>query len=295
VLTDTSAVAAAPITEDQPSNVGETVASLFGGRFSDTVDQVVGGTSQNTFVGIAIVANGSEASKGAWQYHNGSGWVDIGSASTNAAVLLNAGTSVRFAPAQDFSGQAPTLTVHLVESGGPGFTDGTTANLSSGNVGGATRYSADTLVLNQFVTPVNEAPSITLPSEPAVSENAVNVALADTIHITDVDGDPQTVTLTAMGGTVSVSATNDLLFSGGSDGTNDGTMIFSGSLDNVNAALDSLTFTPTPNTPGPASIQIATNDGKTGTDSDTLSFTIQGGPSCCIDHAGEPGWRGHER
>jgi hypothetical protein len=55
-------------------------------------------------------------------------------------------------------------------------------------------------------------------------------------------------------------------------------MIFSGSLDNVNAALDSLTFTPTPNTPGPASIQIATNDGKTGTDSDTLSFTIQGAP-----------------
>jgi hypothetical protein len=163
-LTDSSAVAATPITEDPSTNDGQTVASLFASRFSDATDQVVDGSSPNTFAGIAVVANGSDLSKGVWEYHNENAWAPIGSASDGAAVLLNASTLVRFAPAQEFSGQAPTLTVRLVESGGTAFADGDKADLSVGKVGDATRYSAGTLELNQLVTPVNDAPSITLPS-----------------------------------------------------------------------------------------------------------------------------------
>ncbi len=52
-----------------------------------------------------------------------------------------------------------------------------------------------------------------------------------------------------------------------------------GSLDDVNAALDSLTFTPTLNMSGPASIQIASDDGLVGgTSSKTLAFSVLDAP-----------------
>ncbi|HEV2748289.1 MAG TPA: hypothetical protein VGW34_13445 [Allosphingosinicella sp.] len=147
---------AAPIEEDAPSATGETVASLFGGQYSDAVDAVAGGSSADAFAGIAVVANGSGAD-GQWQYHDGANWVDIGPASAGAAVLLAAGTSVRFNPAAGFSGTAPTLIAHLVDASAGAIAAGALADLTV--TGGTTRYSDDTVTLGQTVLHGNDPPT----------------------------------------------------------------------------------------------------------------------------------------
>jgi len=120
----------------------------------------------------------------------------------------------------------------------------------------------------------NTAPVNTLPSPPAISEDEASFVIANDINIADADNDNQTVTLTITGGTVSIGTTN-LSFTTG-DGTDDSTMVFSGTLVDINSALDAMTFTPTPNLNGTnaGAIQIATNDGNGGSDDDTLQFDI---------------------
>jgi hypothetical protein len=147
---------AAPIDQNSPSPVGQTVASLFGGQYSDAADQVAGGSSADAFAGIAVTANGSGAS-GQWQYYNGASWVDIGAASDGAAVLLAASTAIRFNPASGFSGTAATLVAHLVDSSAGAIVSGAFADV--GVNGGSTPYSAGFVTLSQEVTDQNDAPT----------------------------------------------------------------------------------------------------------------------------------------
>ncbi|HWW27896.1 MAG TPA: M10 family metallopeptidase C-terminal domain-containing protein [Caulobacter sp.] len=136
-----------------------TVSSLFSGQFDDSADQVSGGTSANAFAGVAVVANGSTAGTGQWQYYNGSSWVNIGAASTAAAVTIAASAPIRFLPATDFNGPAPSLTLRLVDSSGGALTNGAVVNTTTN--GGSTVYSAGTVVLDHGVTAVNDAPTVT--------------------------------------------------------------------------------------------------------------------------------------
>ncbi len=124
----------------------------------------------------------------------------------------------------------------------------------------------------------NAAPTITLPTAPTVNEDDTNVAIADDIQIADSDNDTQTVTLTITGGTASLSA-GFIAFTTG-DGTDDPLIVFSGALADINSALNSLTFTPTPNLNGTnaGSIRIQTSDGNGGTDDDTVQFNITAQP-----------------
>lgn len=148
---------AAPIVEDTPSPTGQSVSSLFGGQYSDAADQVPGGSSANAFAGVAVTANGSNGAQGQWQYFNGAIWVNIGAASNGAAVLLAASTFVRFNPALDFVGAAPTLVTHLVDASAGAIVSGALADLSV--TGGTTRYSSGTVTLDQNVTNQNDAPT----------------------------------------------------------------------------------------------------------------------------------------
>jgi len=121
--------------------------------------------------------------------------------------------------------------------------------------------------------PANNPPVNTLPSVPTVNEDDTNVAIADNINISDANNDNQTITLTFTGGTGSI--TTGLPFSSG-DGADDTSMSFSGSIANINTALDTLTFTPTANLAGTnaGAIQMQLSDGKGGTDNDTVQFDI---------------------
>ncbi|EJL33128.1 hypothetical protein PMI01_02288, partial [Caulobacter sp. AP07] len=150
-----------PASTEDTANAGltNTVSALFSGQYDDSADQVSGGSSANAFAGIAVTANGSSAGTGQWQYYNGSSWVNIGAASTAAAVTLAATAPLRFLAATDFNGPAPTLTVKLIDASGGALTNGAVVNVTTS--GGSTRYSVGTVVLDHAVTAVNDAPVTT--------------------------------------------------------------------------------------------------------------------------------------
>jgi hypothetical protein len=182
---------AAPIVQDTPSPVGQTVSSLFGGQYSDAVDQVAGGSSADAFAGVAVTANGSGAS-GQWQYYNGVTWVNIGAASNGAAVLLSASTAIRFNPAPGFSGAAPTLTAHLVDASGGALTSGAIVDASV--TGGTTRYSTGSVVLSETVLAGNTAPT-GVTGTLSVQEVSANGTLVGTLVAADPDSSTFTYTL----------------------------------------------------------------------------------------------------
>ena len=132
----------------------------------------------------------------------------------------------------------------------------------------------------------NEAPLNTVPGIQALTKNTPLVFKAanhNAISITDPDAgtNPVRVTLTALNGTLTLGAIANLTFTIG-DGTSDSTLAFTGTLPNVNAALNGLTFRPTTGYGGTTSIQITTNDlgnGEAGgaqTDSDLIPVSVSG-------------------
>lgn len=183
---------AGDIVEDTPSPAGETVAALFGGQYSDAVDQVSGGYSADAFAGVAVSANGSSPATGQWQYFNGVVWVNIGPASDGAAVMLAASTSIRFNPALNFIGSAPTLTVHLIDASAGAIVSGALADLSV--TGGTTPYSADTVTLSQEVLDFNDAPTGVTGTLQA-PEDANNGSAVGTLVAVDDSSGPFTYTL----------------------------------------------------------------------------------------------------
>lgn len=131
---------------------------------------------------------------------------------------------------------------------------------------------------------VNDAPVNTVPGAQSTNEDTAlvfNLANGNRIQIADADAWSSSVR-------VSLSVTNGLLTLGGTaglsfttgDGTNDATLVFTGTIANINAALASLTYNPNANYTGADSLSIVTNDlGNSGTggaksDSDTVAITI---------------------
>jgi len=174
-----------------------------------------------------------------------------------------------------------TGTVTGINTALDGLTFTPTPNLSGTNAGairmqlndGNSGTDDDTIQFN--IGGDNDAPVNTLPSSPSVNEDDTNVAIANNINIADSDGDSQTMTLTFTGGTGTLPIESLVGFTRG-DGTNDATMVFTGSVTGINTALDGLTFTPTPNLSGSnaGAIRMQLNDGNNGTDDDTLPFNI---------------------
>ncbi len=180
VANGTSEVLPSPTEDSNPT--GTTVDVLFGGHFSDPVDQVPGGSSSNSFAGVAVVGLTTDPAQGAWQYFDGSSWVEIGNRTDANALILAAGTQVRFVPLADFHGTPNQMTVRLVETGdgGNGSTPpvtGTVVNLSGvGATGQTTRYSSGTVTLSTSVTNLNDRPTLADRTLPAVAEDTVSPA-----------------------------------------------------------------------------------------------------------------------
>ena len=132
---------------------------MFANNFSDAADQVLGGSSANSFAGIAISNHTVDASKGAWQYSTdgGGSWTPLAGATTTAAITLNAADLLRFVPAPNYNGVATALSANLIEDG-QSITSGATLDLT-GATGGSTHISSFAVALSEIINAVNDAPS----------------------------------------------------------------------------------------------------------------------------------------
>lgn len=184
---------------------------------------------------------------------------------------------------------AGTLANVITALNGTSFTAATnfvgTATLTftsndQGNSGGTAQ--TDTDVININVTPVNDAPVNTMPMSQNMQEDtAINLSTSggNAIIVGDVDAASLQVTLSALDGTVLLATRTNLIFQVG-DGNAAPTMTFSGPLMAVNAALNSIRFTPPANFFGATGVNIVTRDlGATGTggalsDADTLTINV---------------------
>jgi len=141
------------------------------------------------------------------------------------------------------------------------------------------------------VTGVNVAPVNTVPATVSIPQDTVYTFTGAAISVADVDAAETdnviSVALTATNGTMNLSGTAGLTFTGGSDGS--AAMTVEGTIPNLNAALNNMRFTPTPGYTGAASLQMVSNDlGKTGTggpqsDDDTINITVTAGAAMYIN------------
>ncbi|MBF0451575.1 MAG: cadherin domain-containing protein, partial [Candidatus Magnetomorum sp.] len=133
------------------------------------------------------------------------------------------------------------------------------------------------------VNTINDPPTISIPSSLNTNEETELVlSSGNAISISDVDAAANAVqmTLTSSGGILTLSTTTGLTINSGSDGSL--FIKFSGTVSEINTALDGLAFSPTTDFSGTASITITVNDlGSTGSDgakadSEVLTITVNG-------------------
>ncbi|MGO4643276.1 beta strand repeat-containing protein, partial [Mesorhizobium sp. 2RAF45] len=156
-------------------------------------------------------------------------------------------------------------TVQALNTGGS-TTDSFNYTVSDGSL-------TDTAVLTVTINGANDAPVNTVPGTQTTNEDTAKVfssANGNQISIFDPDNTTHTVTLSVPNGAITLNGTSGLSFTVG-DGTADGTMTFSGTDANINAALNGLSFLANPNFNGAAAIQIITSDGAL---SDTDSVVV---------------------
>ncbi|HMC96989.1 MAG TPA: thrombospondin type 3 repeat-containing protein, partial [Flavobacteriales bacterium] len=233
--------------------------------------------------GLAIMAiNGTI---GTWFYstNSGSSWNALGAVSATSARLLanNAGTRLYLQTNANFNGDVPAAITFRAWDQTSG-TNGGTADVTVN--GGTTAFSTATAVALAHLLAINDAPVNTVPGAQITSEDTPRVFSSGNgngVTVTDVDAASSAVrvTLTVTNGTLTLAGLAGLSFTVG-DGTGDATMTFTGTLTNMNAALNGLSFAPTLNYNGPANLTVATNDqGATGiggamSDTDVIAITV---------------------
>ena len=183
-----------------------------------------------------------------------------------SAAAITAG-NLKFAPAADANGAAyAAFTFQVQDNGG------------TANAGVDLDATPRTMTVN--VTAVNDAPVTSVPGAQAGATNTPLVFSSgggNPITVADIDAgaSPVQVKLVAADGTLTLGSTAGLTFLTGS-GTGDMTVVFRGTLADINAALDGLTFDPTLNYAGSTTLAIETDDlGNTGSGgAKTNSHTI---------------------
>ena len=114
------------------------------------------------------------------------------------------------------------------------------------------------------VTAVSDPPVNSVPGAQSTNEDTTKVfsaANGNAISITDLDagGANNQVTLSVTHGTLTLASTSGLTFVSG-DGTSDATMTLRGTASAINTALNGLSFSPTANYNGSATLTLATKD-----------------------------------
>jgi hypothetical protein len=175
--------------------------------------------------------------------------------SGSAGSMNNALRGLVFTPALNYTGAA---TITLVTK-------------NSGLLGLGLFGSSETDLISVTITaPVNQAPVTSAPAAQTISEDTsliFSAAMANAFSVSDADanGSAEQITLSATNGTLNLASTSGLSFSSGT-GSGNGTMTFTGTLPNINSALNGLQFTPGLHYLGTAGVSLSMNDlGNTGT------------------------------
>ncbi|MFD0914909.1 tandem-95 repeat protein [Pseudahrensia aquimaris] len=242
------------IAEDTAAPAGETVASLFGGSFSD-VD------TGASLAGIVVTSNDAPPSQGVWQYSTdgAANWFDIGTVGVNGLVLADTAL-VRFLPALNFNGGPIAVSIRALDNSYAGaFTNGATRELlDTSSPGGTSPISAALVGITTNVTPVNDAPVTFDINYTANEDSPATFAMAS--YTADVDGSVDFSTLQLVG-TAAPGAS--LVQSGVGIWT-------------VDTLAGSITFTPDLNYDGavpPVQYVVRDNDGAL-SDPATITFNI---------------------
>ncbi len=150
----------------------------------------------------------------------------------------------------------------------------------NGNTGNGVALS-DTKSLFVTVTPVNDAPLLSVPAAQVANENTTVYVTGISIGDVDAGSGAIAVSLAATNGKLSLGSTTGLSFTSG-NGSPNASLIFSGTLAAINSALSTLLYQGNANFSGADSISINVNDnGNTGfgiplSDSKTIAVTVLG-------------------
>lgn len=201
----------------------------------------------------------------------------------NDAVTTNEDTRVTFNPLANDNFESPRAAITAVTNGANGSVvlnlDGTVTYTPNANFNGTDTFTytvtsggvTETATVTVTVTPVNDAPVNTVPAAQTTIEDTARVITG--FSVADVDGGTLTTTLTipAGSGTITVNQATGATITGNASGT----VTISGTAAAINAAIASITYTPTPdfNAPSGIALTIATNDG-TVTATDRVSITV---------------------
>ena len=150
-------------------------------------------------------------------------------------------------------------TVSYLHDGSQTLTDSFAYTIN--DVSGATSNIA---TVNLTITPVNNAPGQTIPPDQSININndlVFSSANGNLISINDADAgsSPLQVTLSVADGVLTLASTSNLSFSNGG-GAADQTMTFTGTLTDINIAIDGLTFRADTGFTGSTNLQITVND-----------------------------------
>ena len=139
------------IQEDSTNPAGELIETLI----ASATDSDTARDENHTLLGIAITQNNESAANGSWQYQDNSGvWQDIGTVSSNNALLLDTSVSLRFLPQADYNGTPQSLSAHVVDSS---YTGNLPAFVDAQLTGGNTLFS-NQISISTNVIAVNDSP-----------------------------------------------------------------------------------------------------------------------------------------
>lgn len=244
-----------PAVNEDSDPAGATVSSLFGDKFADV--------DGDTFAGIAIRADASTGSQGAWEYSfDGTTWTAVGSVASNNALLLDASTLLRFNPADNYNGTPGSLTVRAIDSStSQTFTSAGSRTFATSLTG--TDTSAVDRFLQTSILPVNDAPTTSAFSL-TVDKNVTLTAINLTANAADVDGigdiESYSVTVLPDAGTGVLQLSN-------------GTAVTAGTTLSI-AQASTLQFVPVTNYTGPATFSYTASDGETTSNASVVTITV---------------------
>ncbi|MBT4223246.1 MAG: tandem-95 repeat protein, partial [Opitutae bacterium] len=155
----------------------------------------------------------------------------------------------------------------------------TLATIDSGDIGTGLNSLTQADAIRIILSAVNDFPINVIPSDQTTVEDTplvFAIGNANGLSVSDRDEDLSIgnlmVSLQVTNGVLSLSQVTGLTFTSG-DGTGDSILLFSGSPNNINAALEGLVYQPSPGFNGLSTLTIATTDNII-TDTDTVTTVV---------------------